>query len=76
MVDHRPAVHDGGMVLPVLLLTQFDERLFHRQAFALCCSSTVPAGQRGVGNVAAGVSRRLHLPGVDLLLWRLNVTQE
>lgn len=65
----RPAVHDGGMVFSILLLAEFDERLFSGQTPSLRSSSTAPAIWRGQlrSFAAGGLGERLCLSSFSFL---------
>lgn len=74
--EGRPAVHDGRVVLSVLLLAEFDERLLCWQSSSLDSSSTTPAIWGGrVRWFAGGISNSLCLPCLSLLLHCLKMSQ-
>lgn len=70
--ESRPAVHNGRVVFSILLLAEFDKRLFCWQTSSLCSSYAAPATQGGaIRRFAGGLGRKLYLPHLPLLLWSL-----
>lgn len=74
-VQVKPAVHDGGMVFSILLLAEFDERLFRWQTSFLYSSSAAPAiWGGGVRKFAGCFCKSLYLHRLPLLFQCLKTT--